>query len=301
MNSFPGGVCIGNDFSAEDCHACLAAAARNITGVCGGPASRRRGAWSDGCFPRLLRRRRRRRLRGAGRRPPQGAVRRRRPQLVPRRRRQGPAPRKLILLLLHATRPVVRLAGPVPGAARRGRAGADARRGGDEEPVRSRQDGARPCAVHGGPRVARGLPPVPHGVGVAGGAFLRGRRERVAPRRAGAQLRLLPAIRGELPLRWPDAAGPRRGEGLGRLLLGGGARGRRRLPSLARRCARRRGDAACPPWHVSEALKCSAFRGQLQPLHGVLQPIVRLDASVLSFWLMQGVLIIRLCYYCGVM
>jgi hypothetical protein len=44
------GVCIGNDSSAEDCHACLAAAARNITGVCGGPAGRRGGAWSDGCF-----------------------------------------------------------------------------------------------------------------------------------------------------------------------------------------------------------------------------------------------------------
>jgi len=208
MNSFPGGVCIGNDSSAEDCHACLAAAARNITGVCGGSRRPARRGLVRLVLPRLLRRRRR--LRGAGRRPPQGAVRRRRPQLVPRRRRQGPAPRKLILLLLHATRPVVRLAGPGPGAARRGRAGADARRGGDEEPVRSRQDGARPCAVHGGPRVARGLPPVPHGVGVAGGALLRGRRERVAPRRAGAQLRLLPAIRGELPLRWP-AHGEARG------------------------------------------------------------------------------------------
>ncbi|KAG2619052.1 hypothetical protein PVAP13_3NG140762 [Panicum virgatum] len=47
---FPGGVCIGNDSSAADCHACLAAAARNITGVCGGPAGRRGGAWSDGSY-----------------------------------------------------------------------------------------------------------------------------------------------------------------------------------------------------------------------------------------------------------
>jgi hypothetical protein len=44
------GVCIGNDSSPEDCHACLAAAARNITGVCSGPTGRRGGAWSGWCF-----------------------------------------------------------------------------------------------------------------------------------------------------------------------------------------------------------------------------------------------------------
>ncbi|CAN6355038.1 unnamed protein product [Urochloa humidicola] len=46
------GFCIGNgnDSSPEDCHACLAAAARNITLSCGGPTGRRGGAWSDGCF-----------------------------------------------------------------------------------------------------------------------------------------------------------------------------------------------------------------------------------------------------------
>ncbi|TKW27068.1 hypothetical protein SEVIR_3G233300v4 [Setaria viridis] len=48
--AFARGVCIGNDSSPEDCRACLAAAARNITGGCGGPTGRRGGAWSDGCF-----------------------------------------------------------------------------------------------------------------------------------------------------------------------------------------------------------------------------------------------------------
>jgi hypothetical protein len=41
---------IGNDSSTGHCRACLAAAAGNITGGCGGPTARRGGVWSDGCF-----------------------------------------------------------------------------------------------------------------------------------------------------------------------------------------------------------------------------------------------------------
>ena len=104
------GVCIGNDSSAEGCRACLAAAARNITGVCGSPAGRRGGAWSDGCF------------------------------LAYYANADAPAARS-------DDRRKVLCDGDTPSSLL----------------VRPRQDGARPGAVHGAPRVARGLPPVPHG------------------------------------------------------------------------------------------------------------------------------------------
>ncbi|KAM0919631.1 hypothetical protein ACQ4PT_008092 [Festuca glaucescens] len=49
-SAFVRGVCLGFDHTTNNCHACLAAAAENLTGSCLG-ASRRGGAWrSESCF-----------------------------------------------------------------------------------------------------------------------------------------------------------------------------------------------------------------------------------------------------------
>jgi hypothetical protein len=215
---------IGNDSSTGHCRACLAAAAGNITGGCGGPTARRGGVWSDGCFLAYS--------------ADADAARDddRRKVLC-----DGDFPRSYLddddkgrLFLDNWTFSDPTFYWLLVDLAQRAA----------DEPARTLAEGER-RSHHNPGMTVRALAQCtgddradclrclkPEGVGVSGGPVLRGRRLRVAPRRAGAQLRLLHAVRGELPLWKPGAAG-QRGH---RLLLCAGARERRRrLASLARR------------------------------------------------------------------